>query len=125
GSVVMDASQDMVLGCYYLTYPKFAGDEAKRAYSTTNEAIYAYDSRLIKLQTPIRVPMEGKLIETTVGRILFNEIMPEDFGFRNETTTKKVLQRLVAEIFARYGTDDTAKTIDAIKNLGFTHSTLS
>src|ERR1019366_2346734 len=40
GSVVMDASQDMVLGCYYLTYPKFAGDEAKRAYSTTNEAIY-------------------------------------------------------------------------------------
>ena len=125
GSVVMDASQDMVLGCYYLTYPKFAGEEAKRAYSTTNEAIYAYDSRLIKLQTPIRVPIEGKLIETTVGRVIFNEIMPVDFGFRNETMTKKVLQRLVSEIFARYGTDETATTIDAIKNLGFTHSTLS
>jgi DNA-directed RNA polymerase subunit beta' len=125
GSVVMDASQDMVLGCYYLTYPKFEGEKATRAYSNTNEAIYAYDSRVIKLQTPIRVPIEGELIETTVGRIIFNEILPEDFGYRNETATKKVLQRLVAEIFVRYGTDVTAVTIDAIKDLGFKHSTLS
>ena len=125
GSVVMDASQDMVLGCYYLTYEKFPELKAKTAYSSTNEAIYAYESGFILLQTPIRVPIEGQLTETTVGRIIFNEIMPEGFGFRNETATKKVMQRLIAEIFVKHGTDVTAVTIDAIKDLGFKHSTLS
>jgi DNA-directed RNA polymerase subunit beta' len=125
GEVVVDATKDMVLGNYYLTFLKFGEDKSKKAYSTPNEAIYAYQTGNIKLQTLIKVPIEGRLIETTVGRILFNEILPEGFGFRNETMTKKMLQRLMAEVFVRYGGERTAEVIDAVKDLGFEHSTQS
>jgi DNA-directed RNA polymerase subunit beta' len=115
----------MVLGCYYLTFLKFNEDKPAKAYANRNEAIYAYDTGNIKLQTLVRVPVDGELIDTTVGRILFNEILPEGFGFRNLTATKKVLQKLMAEVFARYGGDVTAQVIDQVKDLGFAHSTQS
>ena len=125
GEVVVDATKDMVLGNYYLTFLKYGEDKATKAYSSTNEAIQAYQARVIKLQTLIKVPIEGKLIETTVGRIFFNEILPEGFGFRNMTMTKKVLQKLMAEVFVRYGGEHTADVIDRVKDLGFEHSTQS
>jgi DNA-directed RNA polymerase subunit beta' len=126
GEVVVDASKDMVLGCYYLTFLKFeATKTVSHAYSTQNEAIMAYEIGAIKLQTLIKVPIEGVLTETTVGRVLFNEILPEGFGFRNETMTKKVLQKLMSEVFVQFGTDITAETIDNIKDMGFKHSTMS
>ncbi len=125
GAPVINPSKDMVLGCYYLTYDKFEANDKAHAYSTTNEAIYAYESGFIKLQTPIRVRLEGELINTTVGRILFNEILPEGFGYRNETMAKKTLKRLVAEVFVKYGPEQTAEVVDAIKDLGFRHATLS
>ena len=125
GEVVVDASKDMVLGNYYLTFLKFKEEKAGKAYSTPNEAIYAYETGNIKLQTLIRVPIEGALIETTVGRILFNEILPENFGFRNDTMTKKALQRLMAEVFVKSGAEETAKVIDLIKDYGFKYATLS
>ncbi len=68
GEVVVDATKDMVLGNYYLTFIKDAGDKATKAYSTENEAIYAYQTEHITLQKLIKVPVEGALIETTVGR---------------------------------------------------------
>jgi len=125
GEVVVDATKDMVLGNYYLTFAKFGEAKAAKAFSSANEAIYAYDTGNIKLQTLVKVPIEGQLIETTVGRIFFNEILPEGFGFRNMTMTKKVLQRLMAEVFVRYGGETTAEVIDAVKDLGFKHSTES
>ena len=125
GEVVVDATKDMVLGNYYLTFLKFGEVEHPKAYSSTNEAVMAYETDHIKLQTPIRVEIEGALMDTTVGRILFNEILPEDFGFRNATMTKKALQRIMAEVFVRYGGEVTARVIDDVKDLGFKHSTLS
>jgi len=125
GEVVVDATKDMVLGNYYLTFLKYGEDKPIHTYSHANEAIYAYETGHIKLQNLIRVPIEGELRDTTVGRILFNEILPEDFGFRNVTMTKKVLQRLMAEVFVRYGGDRTAEVIDLVKDLGFEHSTQS
>ncbi len=126
GEVVVDASKDMVLGCYYLTFLKFEDTKkTSHAYSTQNEAIMAYEIGAIKLQTLIKVPVDGVLTETTVGRVLFNEILPEGFGFRNETMTKKMLQKLMSEVFVLYGTDITAETIDNIKDMGFKHSTMS
>src|ERR1700683_5461888 len=125
GEVVVDATKDMVLGNYYLTFLKFGEGKNIKAYSTQNEAVYAYQTGATKLQTLIKVPIEGQLIETTVGRIFFNEILPEDFGFRNLTMTKKVLQKLMAEVFVRYGGDRTAEVIDAVKDLGFEYSTQS
>src|SRR5580704_17291215 len=72
GEVVVDATKDMVLGNYYLTFLKYGEDKPVHTYAHTNEAIYAYETGHIKLQSLIRVPIEGSLIETTVGRILFN-----------------------------------------------------
>ncbi|HEY6736095.1 MAG TPA: DNA-directed RNA polymerase subunit beta' [Candidatus Saccharimonadia bacterium] len=125
GEVVVDATKDMVLGNYYLTFLKFGEDKAVKAFSSPNEAILAYETGVIKLQTLVKVPVEGQLIDTTVGRIFFNEILPEGFGFRNLTMTKKVLQKLMAEVFVRFGSDVTAEVIDNVKNLGFKHSTMS
>jgi DNA-directed RNA polymerase subunit beta' len=125
GATVVNPSQDMVLGCYYLTYEKFPDFKDPKAFSSVNEAIYAHDTENIKLQTPIRIMIEGELITTTVGRILFNEILPEGFEYHNETMAKKPLQRIIAEVFARYGAEETARLVDDIKNLGFKHSTLS
>jgi DNA-directed RNA polymerase subunit beta' len=125
GEVTASPSLDIVLGCYYMTYQKFPDAKAAKAYGTVNEAVCAYETENILLQTPIKAMIEGRLIETTVGRIIFNEILPEDFGFRNETMNKKVLQRLTAEVFVRYGAEETARVIDLVKDLGFKHSTLS
>ena len=125
GEVVVDASKDIVLGCYYLTFLKFGEEKATKAYASNNEAIYAYETDHIKLQTLIKLRIEGALIETTVGRVLFNEILPEGFGFRNETMTKKALQRLMAEVFVTFGGDVTASVIDLVKDYGFKYSTVS
>ena len=125
GEVVVDASKDMVLGCYYLTYLKFGEEKAGKAYADVNEAIFAYETDHIKLQTLIRVPVEGKLTETTVGRILFNEILPEDFGYLNATMTKKALQRMMADVFVRFGGEKTAEVIDKVKDYGFKYATKS
>ncbi|HUC86766.1 MAG TPA: hypothetical protein VMR75_00355, partial [Candidatus Saccharimonadales bacterium] len=72
GSAVVNPSQDMVLGCYYLTYDKTPGTEAKKHYSNADEAIMAYDTETIELQTKVTIPLDGERLTTTVGRILFN-----------------------------------------------------
>jgi DNA-directed RNA polymerase subunit beta' len=125
GAIVVDATKDMVLGSYYLTYVPGESEKPEFTLSSKNEAIYAHETGRIKLQTLIRVPVEGELTDTTVGRLYFNEILPEGFGFRNETMTKKALQRLVSEAFVRYGTDVTAQLVDDIKEQGFRQATLS
>ncbi len=125
GSAVVNPSQDMVLGCYYLTYDKYADEAAKKHFSSGTEAIYAYESGAVKLQQKITVPGPDGRIETTTGRILFNEVLPEGIEFRNETMTKKKLQSLVGEVFVKCGNDATAKVVDEIKDLGFYHATLS
>jgi DNA-directed RNA polymerase subunit beta' len=125
GAAVVNPNQDMVLGCYYMTYDKFADEKPVKHFSSTNEAIYAYDTGIVKLQNKVAVMIDGELMETSVGRILFNEILPKEIGFRNETTTKKMLQKLVAEIFVKCGSDATAVVVDSIKDLGFEQATLS
>jgi DNA-directed RNA polymerase subunit beta' len=125
GSAVVNPSHEMVLGCYYLTSDKFSEDEPQKAFNDTDEAIYAYEVGAIKLQTRISVNLNGERVVTTVGRILFNEVLPEDIPFINETMTKKKLQRMVADVFVRSGRDVTAEVVDSIKDLGFKHATLS
>lgn len=125
GSPVINPSKDMVLGCYYLTYIPGGTTEQVKPYSSAHEAISAYHMGALNLQTEIKVRVAGEMIQTTTGRLLFNEILPEDFGYRNETMNKKALQRIVAEVFTKYGTDMTATVVDAIKDLGFHHATVS
>ncbi len=124
-SPVINPSQDMVLGCYYLTFEKFGDVKTAKIFNDANEAIYAAEIGSVKLQSKVKVPVEGQLIETTVGRLLFNEVLPADFGFRNDVMGKKALQAIVAEVFVKYGPAVTAEVVDRIKDLGFKHATNS
>jgi len=125
GAPVINPTKDMVLGSYYLTLAAKGENSSPKLFASTNEAIYALETGFITLQEAIKLRIEGELIETTVGRLIFNEIMPEGFGFHNETMAKKALYRVVAEVFARYGGEVTAQVVDNIKDLGFKYATLS
>ncbi len=126
GAVVVNPSQDIVLGCYYMTH--IMGDQdvkPSKFYSDENEAIYNYENGNVKLQTKIGVRIGETIVETNIGRILFNEILPEGYEFQNETMTKKRLQQLIAKVFALHGSEATAEMVDKMKDLGFKHATRS
>jgi DNA-directed RNA polymerase subunit beta' len=126
GSPILHIEQDIVLGCYYLTYEK-PGTEDNKAinFSGIDEALMAYDNGTVKLQDRVRLPFRGKVSETTLGRILFNEIFPEDFPLQDETMTKKRLQKVMAKVYAKYGQEKTAEIADDLKDLGFRYATSS
>ncbi|MBK9290805.1 MAG: DNA-directed RNA polymerase subunit beta' [Bacteroidetes bacterium] len=132
GAPITVPSQDMVLGLYYITKArkstpeKPVKGEGKRFYSP-EEVIIAYNERKVDLHAIIHVKVkvrEGKelvlkTIETTVGRVLFNEVVPEGFGYINQLLTKKSLRDIIGEMVRKLGTAPTAKFLDDIKNLGF------
>ncbi len=124
GSPVLQITQDIVLGNYYLTYDKPAAQSEKvRAYSSVYEAEMAYDNGIIHLQSPIKVNVKGKLRETTLGRVFFNEILPEDFPYDNNVQTKKQLKKVLAKIFDKYGAEETARIADRMKGQAFRFAT--
>ncbi|HSX45409.1 MAG TPA: DNA-directed RNA polymerase subunit beta' [Candidatus Saccharimonadia bacterium] len=127
GSPILHIEQDIVLGCYYLTYERPNGDaKAKpRGFSGLDEAIMARDAGNVRLQDRVRLSFRGKIYESTLGRFLFNEIFPEDFAFQDETMTKKRLQAVMAKVYAKYGQEKTAEIADDLKDLGFYFATLS
>jgi len=126
GAPVINIGQDIVLGNYYLTYEKpSAQTETPKPYSSVYEAELAYDAGKLQLQTPIRVFAKGEIRTTTLGRVFFNEILPEDFPYDNSVQNKKQLKKVMAQIFERYGADETAKTADRMKGLGFRFATVA
>lgn len=126
GSPILHIEQDIVLGCYYLTYdrPSISKNEV-RPYSSLSEAVMALDNNHIKLQSFIRLPFRGETRITTIGRVLFNEIFPEDFPYQDEPMTKKKLQKVMAAIYQQYGQAKTAEIADDLKDLGFRYATES
>ena len=129
GSPILHIEQDIVLGCYYLTYDRpSAVTEKPATFTSLGEALMAYDARKVTLQSNVRVPFRGEVRETTLGRLLFNETFPEDFVFQDEVMTKKRLQKVMADVYQKYGQDQTAIVADNLKDIGFeyaTHSGLS
>ena len=124
GSPVLQITQDIVLGNYYMTYDKPAAQTDKvRTFSSVYEAEMAYDNKVIQLQTPIKVPTKGKLRETTLGRVFFNEMLPEDFPYDNNIQTKKQLKKVLAKIFDKYGARETAIIADRMKGQAFRFAT--
>jgi DNA-directed RNA polymerase subunit beta' len=126
GLPTLSIYQDIVLGSYYMTYDK-ASEQVKnpRVFVSVNEALLARDNGIIKLQTNIKIRYKGELRETTLGRVMLNETLPEDFPFVNEVMTKKELNRVLARVFNRYGSDVTADTANAIKDLTLKNATRS
>lgn len=124
GSPILHLEQDIVLGCYYLTYDKVSSDEPIK-YSSMNEAMHAYENGKILLQTPINVEFRGEVRETTYGRLLFNELFPDDFPFQNEPMSKKKIQAVMSLVYEMYGTDRTGEVADDLKDLAFEYATQS
>ncbi|MFZ2494166.1 MAG: DNA-directed RNA polymerase subunit beta' [Candidatus Saccharimonadales bacterium] len=124
GSPILNIAQDIVLGCYYLTYPKpSAQTKETKSYSSVAEAVMAKDRGVIKLQTPIRLIAKGEMRETSLGRVLFNEVLPTDFPYENGVMTKKALKKVLSRVFLQYGQEQTAQTADEIKDLALRYAT--
>lgn len=124
GSPILHIEQDIVLGCYYLTYERPGANKAKtRNFTSLNEAVMAYDKGGLSLQDMIQVPFRGKSHESTLGRFLFNEIFPSDFSFQDEPMTKKKLATVMAQVYVRYGQSKSAEIADDLKTLGFRFAT--
>ena len=112
-------SQDMVLGVYYMTKMRTGEPAEGKLFSGTDEVVVAYNNRKIGLHTKIRVRMDDKRVETTVGRVLLNRIVPSEIGFVNELLTKKRLEELVSQVYKQLGNYRTALFLDELKDLGF------
>ncbi len=123
GGPIVTPTQDIVLGCYSLTKerPRQLGEG--KAFSGPSEVLIAFHAKAVAKHAKIRVRLDGKMVDTTVGRILFNQIVPEGLGYVNRTMTKKELAELVAMSFEKLGTARTVRFLDDIKALGFTYAT--
>ncbi|MBI4135020.1 MAG: DNA-directed RNA polymerase subunit beta' [Candidatus Sungbacteria bacterium] len=140
GSPVVLHRQDMVLGTYWATLARPGARGEGKLFSSENEAVLAYDFGEIDVGTKIKVllppeKLHGKgskkpgqneeLIETTVGRLLFNRVLPEEHPFVNQEMTHKNLESVVSEIIKRHGTEESPDLLDRIKRFGFAFATKS
>jgi DNA-directed RNA polymerase subunit beta' len=142
GEPSIGASQEMVLGCYYMTMDRPGLKGEGRVFTDATEAQLAYDADVIALRARIKVRLSesesaqvfyerGKaatiapreVVETTVGRIIFNDVLPEQLRFKNYAMNKENLRGIIAECFKYQGRQATADLADAIKRLGFTYAT--
>ena len=127
GEPVVAPTLDMVLGCYYMTFDREdAGEITRKTYGATEDVVREYAMNLVKVHDPVtlRLP-DGSRVDTTVGRVLFNEIVPPELGFLNETMDKKKLRELVSRSHEELGNEVTVRLVDAIKDIGFHYATRS
>ena len=145
GGPVAVPSQDMVLGIYYLTQERPGAKGEGKSFKNMNEAIIAYENHIITLHAKIKVKcqginkngeMESRIIESTLGRFIFNEIISQDLGFVDRSKDenflklevdfhvgKKQLKQILEKCINNHGATKTAETLDAIKSLGYKYST--
>ena len=144
GSPVAVPSQDMLLGSYYLTLAKDGEPGEGKIFRDVNEALMAYDQKVVSLQSKIKVRISkqigdkqvSKIIDATVGRLIFNEVIPQDLGYVDRTSSdrqfdleidflvkKKQLKDLIDKCIHKHGTTATSEVLDKIKALGYKFST--
>lgn len=127
GKPIMVPTQDMVLGIYYLTKEKKGAKGEGRIFSDPEEVRIAYDSGSLEEHARIKVRMNGQMIETTCGRIIFSEIVPQGipFSFINKELTKKELGNIIDYSCKRLGKRTTVEFLDKLEKLGFDYATRS
>jgi DNA-directed RNA polymerase subunit beta' len=145
GAPVVTLYQDIVLGCYFLTkmeqgsekeihpvksreagIPSSAGlFNRVKLFTDSEEAVLAQEFGVIGLQEKINVRLRGKVIETSVGRIIFNQALSDGFPFQNEKIHVRKLEKIVSQIIEKYPTEKVREILDNIKSLGFEYSTVS
>jgi DNA-directed RNA polymerase subunit beta' len=134
GTPIVSPSQDMVLGVFWMTKAIEGAKGEGKIFASPNEAITAYDFGKVDFRAKIKVlgtdsqryeSFEGKPFETTVGRLLFNSVMPKDYPYLNQEINKKDLSRIISDLIDQYGIDATPPVLDKIKNFGFKYVTYS
>ncbi len=136
GNPVITPAQDIALGCYYLTKHNKIDEktDVTKNFAHITEAKYAYKTNLITLKERINVRFDNMqkfekdthpIVETSIGRILFNEILPDKLPYYNQTVTKKDLSAIIQLLLEYYGQEITAQHLDKIKSLGYTYVTKS
>ena len=149
GMPIVNPSQDIVLGCYYVTQEKGGGLGSGRVFGSEEEVTLAYESGEVEMLTPITLHYTGKLINlttlppkerdnvvrapvqevenyrlrTTVGRVLFNDALPEELPFVNGLLKKKGLQSFVHYVYLEHGSHMTVDLVDKLKDVGFLYAT--
>jgi len=124
GDPIMIPTKDIVLGCYYLTkiVPGLEGEG--KVFSSEDEVLIAYNLKKINLRANIKVMMNDKFVETSAGRIIFNNVLPEDFEYQNDTMDSKTIKKMINKVIDIYG-NNAVETLDKIKELGFMFATRS
>jgi len=128
GDPVVTPTLDMVLGCYYLTTIRPGAKGEGTTLGSFEEAKLAYELGAIDLKAEIEVrdqERNGERVKTSVGRIIFNEVLPSEFGFYNIIIDKSVLKKIVVDSWKRLSNEDAAGVLDNIKQLGFHYATKS
>lgn len=127
GEAITTPTKDIILGCYFLTQIiKGARGEGKKVYDIKEaKLLYEYGEIDLNAKIIVKKYKNEENIETTVGRLIFNEVLPSDYQFINQTITKKLLSGLVEDIYHKYGAEKTSHILDKIKNLGFEYATIS
>ncbi len=123
GDPIAVPSQDMVLGVYYITKTRRGVKGEGKTFGSVDELIVAYNTEIVHLHAKIKVRINGELIETTTGRVLFNRIVPKEMGYLNELLTKKRLRQIIGICFRKAGLAATVKFLDALKETGFIFAT--
>ena len=134
GAPIVHPSKDMVLGAFWMTKSVDGEPGEGKFFSSPNAAILAYDYEVVSLRAKIKVlatdkpkykQFEGQVFDTTVGKLLFNSILPKDYPYVNQEMNQKQVSKLVDDMITRYGVDETPKILDRIKEFGFKYSTIS
>jgi len=123
GSPITVPNKEMVIGCYYYTTvdPTYDGKDEKELliFGDAEEAIFAYQSEKVQLREPIKVRINGQIIITTIGRIFFNEILPEGLRYNNEPVKAATVKSIITKALRMYPQEEVVVLIDAIKKIGF------
>jgi DNA-directed RNA polymerase subunit beta' len=127
GKPIASPSQDIVLGCYYLTKAVAEDPDEKKAkaYADADEVIFALDGNLVDLHEWIRIRVDGRTRMTTPGRVLFNQVLPDELGYVNTYMDGTKLRDLIGKCHLLLGQERTAATLDHLKAMGFHYATLA
>ncbi|MBI2914535.1 MAG: DNA-directed RNA polymerase subunit beta' [Firmicutes bacterium] len=125
GRPVVTPTQDMVIGCYYLTLEAQGQKGEGKVFSSVDEIRLAYEAGAVGLHSRIKFRLNGALIETTPGRVLFNEVLPPEFATYNQVIDRKELAKMVDRLYRKLGSAGCAEVLDRIKKLGFHYATVS
>lgn len=124
GNPIVIPTQDIILGCYYLTKIKENDLGHGKVFSSPEEVLIAYNNKKVGLHARIKVRIDDELIETSVGRVIFNQIVPKEMGFINELLVKKTFGGLIGKMFRKIGNVRTVKFLDDLKDIGFKYATM-